>query len=270
MDERLPEYEVYALRYARREAMRRDHFIMGDPHDAPMPMDYFVWVALVPERTILIDTGFTRETAAKRGREFLRCPVDSLSLLGVDPAAIEDVVITHLHYDHAGNVHRFGGAQTHLQEQELLFAVGRHIRYPFIAHGYEPDDIVALVRANFAQRLRLYNGPAQIAPGITIHPVGGHTPGVQFVRVHTRRGWVVLASDVSHYYENLERHHPFPAVTNIPDTLEAFDRLVEAAPTQHHIVPGHDPLVLARYPAPRPELEGVAARLDAEPREQSA
>ncbi len=124
MDEPLPEYELFALRYARRDAMRRDHFIMGDPQDEPMPMDYFVWVARTPERAILIDTGFTKETAAKRGREFLRCPVDALSLLGVDPAAIRDIVITHLHYDHAGNVHRFGSAQIYLQEQELLFAVG--------------------------------------------------------------------------------------------------------------------------------------------------
>jgi hypothetical protein len=44
----LPEYEVYALRYATRDAKRRDHFIGGDPHDGPMPMDYFVWVAVGP------------------------------------------------------------------------------------------------------------------------------------------------------------------------------------------------------------------------------
>jgi glyoxylase-like metal-dependent hydrolase (beta-lactamase superfamily II) len=265
MAEAQAEYEVFAIRYVRRDAMRRDHFIMGDPHDAPMPMDYFLWAAISPERSVIIDTGFTRETAEKRGREFLRCPVESLELVGLDPDEIRDVIITHLHYDHAGNFQRFANARFHVQEKEILFAAGRHMRHPFLAHSYEVEDIVALVRANFARRVAMYEGPAEVAPGITIHPVGGHTPGVQFVRVHTRRGWVVLASDVTHYYENMERGRPFPAATNIPDVLEAFDKLVQAAPTRNHIIPGHDPLVTRRYPSPAPGLEGIVVRLDVEP-----
>src|SRR5205807_9885442 len=99
----LPDYELYAIRYATRAARRADHFIGGDPHDAPMPMDYFVWVAVGVERTFLIDTGFTAETAGKRGRTFLRCPVDALKLIGLDGAGVQDVILTHLHYDHVGN-----------------------------------------------------------------------------------------------------------------------------------------------------------------------
>ncbi len=74
MDKGLPEYELFAIRYAMRDAMRSNHFIGGDPHDAPMAMDYFLWVAVGPERTFVIDTGFTAEVAAKRKRTFLRCP----------------------------------------------------------------------------------------------------------------------------------------------------------------------------------------------------
>ena len=55
MPTELPEYEVFALRYATREAQRRDHFIGGDPHDGPMPMDYFVWVAVGRGGAYLID-----------------------------------------------------------------------------------------------------------------------------------------------------------------------------------------------------------------------
>lgn len=55
----LPEYELFALRYAMRDAQRSDHFIGGDPHDGPMPMDYFLWVAVSSERTFVIDCGFT-------------------------------------------------------------------------------------------------------------------------------------------------------------------------------------------------------------------
>jgi glyoxylase-like metal-dependent hydrolase (beta-lactamase superfamily II) len=101
-----------------------------------------------------------------------------------------------------------------------------------------------------------------------LHPVGGHTPGMQFVRVHTSRGWVVLASDVTHYYENMEKGRPFTAAFHIGDMLEAYDALRANAPSPHHIIPGHDPLVMRQYPPPRPELEGIVVRLDVMPKSQ--
>ena len=64
MDSRLPEYELYAIRYAERDARRSDHFIGGDPHDGPMPMDYFIWAAIGSVHSFVIDTGFTVEVAA--------------------------------------------------------------------------------------------------------------------------------------------------------------------------------------------------------------
>ncbi|HJU18060.1 MAG TPA: N-acyl homoserine lactonase family protein [Stellaceae bacterium] len=267
MDDKLPQYELYAIRYARREARRADHFIGGDPHDGPMPMDYFVWVAVAPERAVVIDSGFTAEVAAARKREFLRCPIEALGLVGVAGSEVKDVVLTHMHYDHAGNFHRFPAARFHLQEKELAYTTSRHMRHPFLARSFEVEDVVGIVRLNFAGRVALHDGPAEMFPGITLHPVGGHTPGMQFVRVHTRRGWVVLASDVTHYYENMESGRPFTAAFHVGDMLDAFDALREAAPSPQHIVPGHDPLVLRRYPAPRPELEGVVARLDVMPKE---
>ncbi len=263
----LPEYALYAIRYARRDARRRDHFIGGDPHDAPMPMDYFVWAAIGPERAFVIDSGFTEAVGTARGRSFLRCPVESLSFVGLDGNEVEDVILTHLHYDHVGNFHKFPKAEFHLQEAELHYTTGRHMRYPFLAHSFEVEDIVGLVRLNFAGRVRLYEGPVELHPGITLHPVGGHTPGMQFVRVHTQRGWVVLASDVTHYYENMEAGRPFVAAFHVGKMLEAYDALRAAAPSPQHIVPGHDPLVLRRYPPPSSDLEGIVARLDVMPKE---
>src|ERR1700681_3898262 len=96
-------YELYAIRYATREARRADHFIGGDPHDGPMPMDYFVWVAVGAGRSFVIHIGFTAEVAKKRGRTFLRCPVEALGLIGVDGDKMRDVILTHMHYDHVGN-----------------------------------------------------------------------------------------------------------------------------------------------------------------------
>src|SRR5882757_9305224 len=101
------DYELFAIRYATRDAQRSAHFIGGDPHDGPMPMDYFVWVAKGGGRTFVIDTGFNAEVSERRKRTFLRCPVQALAALGIDANAVEDVILTHLHYDHVGNFDRF-------------------------------------------------------------------------------------------------------------------------------------------------------------------
>jgi glyoxylase-like metal-dependent hydrolase (beta-lactamase superfamily II) len=260
-----PDYELFAIRYATRDARRSDHFIGGDPHDGPMPMDYFVWVAQGGGRTFVIDTGFSAEIAQKRKRTFLRSPIETLGLLGIDANAVEDVILTHLHYDHAGNFDRFPKARFHLQERELAYATGRYMQYPRLSHSFEVEDVCGIVRLNYARRVVFYNGDAELAPGITIHAASGHSAGLQFVRVKTRRGPVVLASDVSHFYENMASERPFTTAFHIGEMLEGFDKLIAMAPDESHIVPGHDPLVMKLYPAVSREFEGAVVRLDVPP-----
>jgi glyoxylase-like metal-dependent hydrolase (beta-lactamase superfamily II) len=250
----LPDYEVFAIRYARRDARRHEHFIGGDPHDAPMPMDYFVWLIRNDERTIVVDTGFTAEVAARRRREHLRTPKAGLNLLGVKAEQVRDVIITHMHYDHVGTFADFPGAVFHLQDEEMSFVTGRLMRHERFAHSFEVEDV-------------FHRGMEELAPGISLHHIGGHTPGLQSVRVHTKRGWVVLASDAAHYYEHMEAGRVFTTMYNIGDTLEGYDTLRRLADSPRHVVPGHDPLVMARYPAVAKELEGIAVRLDVMPHE---
>ena len=260
-----PIYALYAVRYATRAARRADNFIGGDPHEGPMPLDYCVWVAIGEQRSFVIDLGFTAEVAARRKREFLRCPIETLGLLGLPAARITDVILTHLHYDHVGNFDRVPNAIFHLQESEMHYAVGRYMRYPKLRHSYEVDDVVGMVRANYAGRVNFYNATAELAPGITIHPAPGHSAGLQFVRVHTARGWVVVASDVTHFYENMDTGRPYVTAFHVGGMLEGFDLLRAAAPTPAHIIPGHDPLVMRRYKPPRPDLASIVVRLDEEP-----
>jgi glyoxylase-like metal-dependent hydrolase (beta-lactamase superfamily II) len=266
----LPEYELYAIRYATRDALRSQHFMGGDAHDGPMAMDYFIWVAVSEARVFVIDIGFSPEAAQKRRRTFLCDPIESLRLLGVDPAAVKDVILTHLHYDHAGNFNALPAAQFHIQEPEIHFATGRHIRHRYFAIGFEVEDIVNVVRLNYARRVTLHNGVVELAPGIRLEPTPGHSPGQQAVCVHTRRGWVVVASDAAHYFENLQRHRPYPSACSVVEMLDSFDKILALAGDVEHIIPGHDPLIMQIYPAPRPDLEGKVVRLDVSPKELPA
>jgi glyoxylase-like metal-dependent hydrolase (beta-lactamase superfamily II) len=122
--------------------------------------------------------------------------------------------------------------------------------------------VADLVRAVHQGRVVFHAGDEDLAPGVSVHLIGGHTDGLQVVRVHTARGWLVLASDASHYYENMEAGRPFPIVFDVGAMLEGFETLRRLASSDDAIVPGHDPLVLARYPPAAPGLDGVAVRLD--------
>jgi glyoxylase-like metal-dependent hydrolase (beta-lactamase superfamily II) len=257
-----PQYEVYALKYAHHARRASENFIGGDPHDGPMPLDYFVWLVRGEGREIVVDTGFSAAMAAKRGREHLRCPAESLQLLGVDAKRVKDVVITHLHYDHVGNFERFPAATLHLQELEMRYATGRYMCSECFRGAFEAEDVVGVVRRVYQGRVRFHDGDSELAPGISLHLVGGHTMGLQVVRIATRRGALLLASDASHFYANMEQARPFPIVWSVADMLDGYGRMRALAESPAHIIPGHDPLVLERYPAPEAALKGVVARLD--------
>lgn len=245
----LPEYEVYAVRYATMSRRRAENFLGGDPHDGPMPMDFFVWLIRDQHRSVLVDTGFSADMAARRRRDFIACPVERLERLGVMPGQIRDVVLTHLHYDHAGNLAKVPGARLHVQDDELDYATGRCMCHASLRHAYEVEDVVSMVRRVYEELVVFHDGDATLNPGIELLKIGGHTKGLQAVRVHTRRGWIVLASDASHFYENMDEGRPFPIVFNVADMLAGHQRLREAVAGPDYVVPGHDPQVLRRYPA---------------------
>jgi glyoxylase-like metal-dependent hydrolase (beta-lactamase superfamily II) len=256
-------YELYAIRYAHMaDRSPADNFIGGDPHEGPMPIDYFVWAAIGKTRAFVVDTGFNEPTAKARGRTFLRCPAESLKLIGLDAATVEDVVVTHMHYDHIGNYDRFPKARFHLQDREMAFATGRLMAHLPFRIAFDVETVTGLVREVYRDRVVFHDGATELAPGISLHWLGGHTAGLQVARVWTRRGWMVLASDASHFYANMEEVRPFPIVHHMGDMLEGYRTLRRLADSSAHIIPGHDPLVLKRYPAPRPDLSGIVARLD--------
>lgn len=260
------QYEVFAVKYAERDAARHEHFHPdfggGDGHDdASMPMDYFIWAVVGAGGTWVVDTGFGADDAASRGRRLLRSAAEGLSSIGIDAASVTDVIITHLHYDHVGGFEQFPTARFHVQDREVAFATGRHMVTPAQQHAFTARHIAEFVLAVHAGRVVFHDGDDELAAGLTVHHVGGHTDGLQVVRVWTRRGWLVLASDATHYYENLETRRPFPIVFDVDAMLTGFDRVRALADGPDLYVPGHDPAVLVRHPPAGEGLEGIACRL---------
>ncbi len=260
-------YELFAVKYATHDRTQELNFVdPPDPHEA-QPIDYFVWAAVSGARTFVIDMGFTAEMTEKRGRTRLRCPTEGLAAIGVDAGTVADLIVTHFHYDHIGNFDKFPKAAFHLQDREMAFATGRHMLDPKIKPSFEVDNVIGMVRQVFAERVVFHDGDVDLAPGISLHHIGGHTDGMQVVRVNTRRGNVVVASDACHLYANMETENPFPVLFIKEDVLAGYGRLKELADSPDHIVPGHDPAVMDRYPAVSEALEGIAIRLDVDPAE---
>jgi glyoxylase-like metal-dependent hydrolase (beta-lactamase superfamily II) len=256
-------YEILAVKYAERfNRTRGDSFIMADDHNSPHPMDFFVWVIRNAERTIIVDTGFDAAEAKRRGREVLQSPAAALTVLGIQAETIKDVVITHLHFDHAGTLDAFPTARFHLQAAEMAYATGPCMCHDAMRLPFTADHVCAMVKNVYSGRVVFYDGDAEIAPGVWVHKIGGHSRGLQAVRVMTPGGPVVLASDAAHYYETFEKGKPFPLVADMEAMLVGYGTLTRLAESARRVVPGHDPLVLKRYPALNAATQGLVHRLD--------
>jgi glyoxylase-like metal-dependent hydrolase (beta-lactamase superfamily II) len=241
-------WEVQAVRYGTypntKAGLMLQYAHYGEP-DAPQALDYYLYVLRGDGRTVVIDTGFATAEADVRGRTTLVDPAALLPALGADL-----LVLTHLHWDHIGNVDALAGCPVVAPRTELDFwrsPVARHP--PFWAHTHAPglDAVQAAVEAG---RVEPFAGVARLAPGLTAFEIGGHSPGQVILLVQTAEGHVVLCSDAVHLYEELALRRPFAVVDDLQAMFAGFD-LVDAlvAELGAVAVPGHDPLVAERFPA---------------------
>ncbi|MGC1259854.1 MAG: N-acyl homoserine lactonase family protein [Jannaschia helgolandensis] len=246
----MSEWEVFALRYADRNArVRADSFLFDDDHSAPHPMDYFMWLLRQGERAILVDTGYDEAEAARRDRPILMDPRAALEPFGLMPDAIDTVIVTHLHYDHAGGLHLFPNATLHMQATEMAYATGPCMCHDTLRMPFTGDHVCEAVKRLYRGRVVFADGDAQIADGVTVHRIGGHSRGLQAVRVRTQAGWLCLASDAAHFYENFEAGKLFPIVADVSEMLDGFATIQRLASSPGLVIPGHDPLVRVRFPA---------------------
>jgi glyoxylase-like metal-dependent hydrolase (beta-lactamase superfamily II) len=256
-------YEIYALRYATMSPRTPQlNYLLPDPHETTaQDLDYFVWLIRGPGRDILVDTGFNAEEAKVRARRLTLNPVDALDRFVVRTDSNRDLIFSQLHYDHAGNLDRFPEARFHLQEREMSYATGRCMCNGLLRHPFSIEHVTQMVRHVYGDRVIFHSGDGEIAPGVTVHRVGGHSDGLQVVRVETERGPVVLASDAAHYYGNIHRRSPFPIVYNVGDMVQGWEIVERLAGHPDRFIPGHDPIVCEIYPRASDKVDAFALHL---------
>src|SRR5215470_7185585 len=168
-------HEVYAVRYAHHDRKAHENYINGDPHDMLEPLAYFVWVIRGAHGTFVMDTGFDHAMAVKRGRVIVKPVADGLRAIGVNPDEVQDVVISHMHYDHCGNHDLFPRARYHVQDREMAYSTGRCMCHSYLRAAFEPGDVKAMVDRVYDGRVAFHDGDSEIEPGLTVHRIGGHT-----------------------------------------------------------------------------------------------
>ncbi len=155
-------------------------------------------------RRILVDTGlgdkmdarFAELYAVDRGAATLE---RSLAARGLAPSDITDVILTHLHFDHAGGATVRGGGRARAAFPEATYYVQQqhwdwaHDPHPREAASFLPDNYDPLAEEG---RLQLLSGEQELFPGVHLHVVDGHTRGQQLVRIGGGGAAVLFAADL--------------------------------------------------------------------------
>lgn len=265
----LPNYEIYAIRYAKQDLRDEGHMFIGGQHGKMIQgLDFFTYALKGGGRTWIVDTGMTAVQAKRMGRnyDFLCRPSEALKRIGINAATEPDVILTHAHFDHVGTLEDYPKARFHIQDEEMIHVTGRDMTHKPFRLAYHEEDVKALIDLIYAGRMTFHDGDVELAPGIEFILVGGHARGQAVLRVHTARGWVVLASDAVHVYDETDEERPFAIFYDLPGMLEGYRRINQLAGHRDLLIPGHDARVTKAYPAAGPGMEGQILRLDLPPK----
>ncbi|HEX7720800.1 MAG TPA: N-acyl homoserine lactonase family protein [Pyrinomonadaceae bacterium] len=246
-------YEVYALSYGIYPDFPISALITGADKTRKIDLQMMIWLVKGPGgKNILVDTGCYHENVVKgKGIKDLIKASDAIAKLGLSAADITDVVITHMHWDHADGMDLFPNAKIWIQKDEYSYYTGAAWQAGGKSGGIEPDDVLTIVKLNTAHKVNMVDGDdREIIDGIKVYTGGRHTFASQYVSVRTTSGIVVIASDNMYLYENLEKHAPIAQTFDADSNLKAQDRMKQLASRPDLIVPGHDPMVFVKFPKP--------------------
>lgn len=249
-------YAVEAIRFATVPAFRVSGLIAGADTSRRLDIAMSVWLLRGAGRNVLVDAGFHRQRYIDRWKPAgYVSPAEAVRQAGVAPDSVTDIVISHIHWDHADGIDLFPKANVWIQAEEYHYYVTPLTGAPK-ERAIESEVAAMLFDLEHRGRLRLIDGDAkEFLPGLTAYTGGRHTYASQYVGVRTEAGTVVIASDNLYLYENLEKRVPIAQTLDAESNLRAQDRMKTIASDVRLIVPGHDPAVFERFPS---RANGVA------------
>jgi glyoxylase-like metal-dependent hydrolase (beta-lactamase superfamily II) len=245
-----PTYEVYAIRYATIPAFPLRGLVAGADTSRRMDIAMTVWLLKGNGRTVLVDAGFYRDKFVQRWKptDFVR-PSDAVARAGVRAEDVTDIIVSHVHWDHADGLDLFPNARVWIQKDEYRHYVGA--QGGALDRAIDSDDALMLAALAKRGRVNEVDGDStEIMPGITVFTGGKHTFASQYATVRTASGTAVIASDNLYLYENLDRHRPIAQTLDSLSNLRAQERMTSLASAPRLIVPGHDPAVFTRFDKP--------------------
>ena len=272
-----PDHSIWSFCYARGRLPK--DFMGGCPVcsnqgmvDIPMVYSLIVTApAMATRRVILVDCGF-KSGNSMTGRKFenFEAPETVLAKTGFTPADVDTLVLTHLHFDHAGNFDVFPNARIVVQRREFERWKEVIATLPDLSLGKEhwavsSMDVEAFGRVASAVeqgKVELIEGDVEIADGIHCRLAADtHTFGSQWVEVATPQGPHVIAGDCVYWYANIERMWPPGYVQgNTWNLVGTYQRLRTVVGNERlqRIVPGHDMETFSRNPSWTAGLNPVA------------
>ncbi|HNX57817.1 MAG TPA: MBL fold metallo-hydrolase [Spirochaetota bacterium] len=212
-------FEVYAVRYGTSN-FRSEFVYDGDRTRRILPFSWMYYAVKCGRKIILIDTGFSDKKNARIFGVKFTDPTGELVAIGIRPENVTDIILTHAHFDHAGDISRYKNARVFTQISDL-----KTIR-----------DIV-----NDDSRVIPFDNALDIDDAIHIEHVGGHTKSSSVVWITLPGKKLLLTGDEAYMRDNITRAIPIGSRYDVEKNRAFLERARDSGTECYTF---HDPSIV--------------------------